>query len=265
MNGGHHEGRNYFASGCRLNPPLPGYCRIVYIDTKKCHWCSIDSVAFHYFGWPQNVGKAKSIVRTLFANHCGWVDVLIVRGRRFDSHRNCFRANKVLDNLLWNWSMMRRPYVVYQEGGVAIDCCDLVPGWLTLECVYRDFCQCQLLGTHYQGWCRPGALYSNVVCRRFQLFDRRCDCSGDVVMSESQFPWDYHSRNAKNLEIATGLSRIVMHVLGDTPPSVPPRGEPVVCVLTSRTRKPVWERARHKRDTEAISREVASQRLPIGA
>ena len=71
-------------------------------------------------------------------------------------------------------------------------------------------------------------------------------------MSESQLPWNYHNRNAKNLGIVTGLSRIVAHVLGDTPPSVPPRGEPIVFVLTSRKRKPVWESARHKRDTEAI-------------
>ena len=40
-------------------------------------------------------------------------------------------------------------------------------------------------------------------------------------MSGSRLPWNYHNRNAKNLEIATGLSRIVMHVLRDTPPSVP--------------------------------------------
>ena len=140
----------------------------------------------------------------------------------------------------------RRPYVVYQEGDVSTDCCDPVPGWLTHECVYWYFCKCHLLGTHYQGWCRPGALYSNVVCRRFQLFDRRCECSGDAVVSESQLPWDYHNRNARNLEVATGLSRIVMHVLRDTPPSVPPRGEPMVFVLKSRKRKPVWGRARHK-------------------
>ena len=106
---GHHEGRNYFALGRKLNPPLPGYCRIVYIDIHKLHWCSIGSVASHSFVWPQDVGKAKSIVRTLFANHCDWVDVLIVRGRCFGYHRNCFRANSVLENLLWNRSKMRRP------------------------------------------------------------------------------------------------------------------------------------------------------------
>ena len=36
---GHHEGRNYFAPGCNLNLPLHDYCRIVYIDTCKLHWC----------------------------------------------------------------------------------------------------------------------------------------------------------------------------------------------------------------------------------
>ena len=65
-------------------------------------------------------------------------------------------------------------------------------------------------------------------------------------MYESQLSWNCHNRNAKNLEIATGLSRAAMHVLTDAPPSVPPRGEPMVFVLTSRKREPKWERARHK-------------------
>ena len=60
---------------------------------------------------------------------------------------------------------------------------------------------------------------------------------------ESQ-PWNYLNRNAKNRQIATGLSWIFMHVLRDTPPSVRLRGKPVVFVLTSRERKPKWERAR---------------------
>ena len=37
-----------------------------------------------------------------------------------------------------------------------------------------------------------------------------------------------------------------MHVLTDTPPSVPQRGEPMVCVLRSRVRTPKWERERLK-------------------
>lgn len=138
--GGHHEGMIYFALGFKLNLPLPGYCRIVYIDTHKLHLCSIDSVAFHSFVWPQDVGKGKRIVRTLFANHCDWADMLIVRGRCCGNHRNCFCANSVLEDLLWNWSKMRRPYVVYQEGKTATSDCDPIPGWLTQECVYKDFC-----------------------------------------------------------------------------------------------------------------------------
>ena len=54
-------------------------------------------------------------------------------------------------------------------------------------------------------------------------------------------------RNTKNLEIATKLSRIAMHVLSDVPPSVPQRGEPLVSILTSRKRQPRWERARLRR------------------
>ena len=68
----------------------------------------------------------------MFANHGDWADVLIVRGRCFGYQRNCFRgANSVLENLLWNWSKMRRPYVVYQEGKLATNDCDPVLGWLT--------------------------------------------------------------------------------------------------------------------------------------
>ena len=37
-----------------------------------------------------------------------------------------------------------------------------------------------------------------------------------------------------------------MHVLTDSPPSVPPRGEPMVSVLTSMDQKPRWVRARRK-------------------
>ena len=37
-----------------------------------------------------------------------------------------------------------------------------------------------------------------------------------------------------NAHIAIELSRIVMHVLGDVPPSVPPRGVPLVSVLKTK-------------------------------
>ena len=177
VKGGHHEGRNYFAPGCKHNPPLPCYCRIVYIDTCKLSWCSVDSVAFHSFVWLRNVGKAKGIARTLFTNHCDWACVLIVRGRCFSSSKVCFRANRALEKLLWNWSSMRRPYVVYQEGNEAIGNCDLVLAWLSHVCVHKGFCQCHLVGSRHQGWHHPGALYSNVVSRRHQLFEKRCGCS----------------------------------------------------------------------------------------
>ena len=123
-----------------LITPLPKHCRIACIDACKLRWCSVDSVAFHSFAWPRNVKEAKGIARTLFIDHCDWVDVLIVRGRCFSSNTVCFRANRVLADLLWNWSKMRRPYVVYGEGNGGIGDCDFVPAWLTHECVHRDFC-----------------------------------------------------------------------------------------------------------------------------
>ena len=146
----------------------------------------------------------------------------------------------MLQILLWHWSGMRRPYVVYQGGNIGIaGVCDLLPGWLAKECVYKDLCQCHLVGLRPQGWHRPGALYSNIVCRRSQLFERPCGLS--------HVGWKFLigcNERTKNVEIAIKLSRVVMHVLTDVPPSVPPRDEPLVFVFTSRERKPKWERAR---------------------
>ena len=79
----HHQGKNYHSSSCKCAFPLPSHVRIVYIDTRKLKWCSVDSVAFHSFAWPRSIREARSIARTLFINHCAWVDVLIVRGRCF--------------------------------------------------------------------------------------------------------------------------------------------------------------------------------------
>ena len=95
---GHHEGNNYFAPGCISDLPLPSHCRIVCIDARKLRWCSVDSVAFHSFVWPTTGREAKSLARTLYANHCDWVDVLIVRGRCFRSNKLGLRANRVLEN-----------------------------------------------------------------------------------------------------------------------------------------------------------------------
>ena len=65
-------------------------------------------MAFHLFVWPRNSRDVRSLVRTLFINHCKWADVLVVRGRCFCSHKSCFRSNRVLENLLWNWSKTDR-------------------------------------------------------------------------------------------------------------------------------------------------------------
>ena len=141
----HHQGRNYCAPGCNLNRPLPGHVRIVYLDAKKFRWGSVDNVASHSFAWPRNVREAKGIVRTLFTNHCNWADVLVVRCRCFSTSKVYFRANRVLENLLWNWSKMGRPYVVYREGREVSGGGDPVPSWLSGECVHQDFCQCNLV------------------------------------------------------------------------------------------------------------------------
>ena len=117
---GHHGGKNCFAPGSISRPPFPSHCRIFYIDARKLKWCSVDNVAFHSFVWPTIVRKAKSIARALYANHCNWVDVLIVRGRCFVSNKFSFRANRVLENLLWNWSSMRRPMWYIRKGGMVL-------------------------------------------------------------------------------------------------------------------------------------------------
>ena len=96
------------------------------------------------------------MVRTLFANHCDWADVLIVHGRRFGHHRCYYHANIVLENLFWNWSKLKRPYVVYQENKVPYHKRDIVPQWFNKGFVYPDFCQCHVVGHHCKGWHRPG-------------------------------------------------------------------------------------------------------------
>ena len=145
----------------------------------------------------RNVKEAKGIARTLFINHCNWVDVLIVRGRCFSSNKVCFRANRVLEHLFWNWSKMRRPCVVYKEGNGGIGNGDPVPSWFTQECVHKDCCQCNLVGLRHQGWHHPGTLYSNVISRRHQLVERNCGCF------HVQWPFLVGcNTNTKNVEIA---------------------------------------------------------------
>ena len=130
----------------------------------------------------------------------------------------------------------------FSGGSEGIGGGDLVPAWFSEECVYKDFCQCNLVSRRHPGWHHPGTLYSNIISRRHQLFDGRCGCS--------QVEWSFPSgcnRHIKNVEIAISLCRVVMHVLIDAPPSVPQRGAPLVSVFPSRKFKPKWEARRLER------------------
>ena len=63
-------------------------------------------------------------------------------------------------------------------------------------------------------------------------------------------PWPFPgscNRNTKNVYFAIKLRRMVMHVLSDVPPSVPPRSAPLVSVLSSRELKPRREACRLER------------------
>ena len=110
------------------------------------------SVASRSFAWPRRFREAKGIARKLFTNHCGWAGVLVVHGRCFSSSRACFGSNMVLGDLLWNWSTMRRPYIVYKEGGEGIAGGDLVPAWLNEWCVC--VCVCIAINVGVLWWMR---------------------------------------------------------------------------------------------------------------
>ena len=76
---GHHVGMNHHYHG--VPPPLPRCARVVSIDVRNIRWCSVDSVSFHSCAWPTfDVATANYIARTLWANHCRWAGVLIIRG-----------------------------------------------------------------------------------------------------------------------------------------------------------------------------------------
>ena len=131
---------------------------------------------------------------------------------------------------------------MYQEGSNVSGGDDPVPTWLLGECVYADFCQCNLVSRRHQGWHHPGAMCSNIVSRRHQLFEGQCGYSH----IQRPFPSGC-DRNTKNVEVATRLSRVVVHVLSDVPPSVPQRGAPLVSVLASRQHTPKCESRRFER------------------
>ena len=253
ITGAHHVGRNYDAFGAspgsRSISPVPSHARLVCIVTCKLKWCSVGIVAFHSFAWPRSTKEAKGIARTLFANHCNWVDVSIVRGRCFSSHKVGFRANRVLENWLWNRSKLGRLYRVYKEGNKGTGGGDPILAWLEDWCAYKDVCQCQLVGTNnkgeirfpqHQGWHRPGTFYSNGLGRRHQLVRGSCR----YVQANWPYP-ESCNRNIMNTHVAINLTKLMTHVLGDAPPSVPPRCVSLPSVLTARKRKILEEFSRY--------------------
>ena len=142
----------------------------------------------------------------MYATHCDWVDVLIVRGRCFRSSKISLRANRALENLLWNWSSMRRPYVVFTGGRSGIRYVDPIPAWLERERVYHHLCQCHLLGPRHAGWHRHGSLYSNVVRVNWEMmWSCRLGCC-----KQRPFP-EGCTKNTMNTEIATKHTRVVIH------------------------------------------------------
>lgn len=96
--------------------------------------------------------------------------MLVVRGRCFGPSTYCLRANGILEDLLWNWTCVGRPYLVYKEGGEASGGGDVVPKWFEGNCAYYGVCQCNLVGGW--SWHHPGPLYSNIVGRQHQLFGK---------------------------------------------------------------------------------------------
>ena len=97
--------------------------------------------------------------------------MLVIRGRRWSSHKNYFTSNKVLEALLWHWVKEERPFDVYKEGNLEIGGGD--PVLLCLDRGYCDcegFCWCNLVGIEASGssrningqrWRHPGGLCTN--------------------------------------------------------------------------------------------------------
>ena len=130
ITGGHHYGMSCHVPHGGFPPLLFGDGHVVYFVVRKVRWCSVHSVAVHSFVWPREAREAKSIARTLFTNHGGWADVLVVRGRCFCSHGSCLAASRVLEHVLWHWSTTSQTYLVYKEGDAETSGGDRVPSWL---------------------------------------------------------------------------------------------------------------------------------------
>ena len=132
--------------------------------------------------------------------------------------------------------------MVFTEGRHGTRYVDLVPAWLERERVYRNFCQCNLLGSRHASWHRYGSLYSNIVRLDYLKFGGYFHggyCKQRPFLERC-------IKNIMNTEIAIKLTRMIIYALKDAPPSVPQRGEPLVSVLTSRKFEPHWERKRFR-------------------
>ena len=175
----------------------------------------------------------------------------------------------VLENLLWDWSQLGRPYLAHTEGiGPSFRFApgdeDPVPRWLNQWRVRRDFCQCHMIGGSKHGysasdiwfpqghsWHRPGSLYSNVLKRHHQLVDG-CRPHLHARLPDPLLTCNW---NIMNAQIATRLSRVVIDVLRGNPPVVPRKDVPLPFVLQARERKVKVENMtyvkwRHRRGLE---------------
>ena len=135
----------------------------MYIDVRKMCWATVGNIAFQGFAWPFEAKKCKSIARTLFTNHCRWPDILVVRGRCFTSQPGRFSSNRILENMLWHWRAIGRPYVVYKEGCASTGGGDPVPKlFAESDCYCSDFCDCNLVNQGQGAWHHLGQLFSNM-------------------------------------------------------------------------------------------------------
>ena len=86
------------------------------------------------------------------------------------------------------------------------------------------------------------------------MFEKGCGCS------HVQWPFPFGCNgNTKNVEIAAKLSRAMIHVLIDVPPSVLRTGEPLVPVFRSTELKPKWECERFNQLSMRRARHVEGQ------
>lgn len=212
---------------------MPDYARIVYIDVRKVHWCSVGDVSFRSFVRPRIAREARSIMRTVFTSQCGWADVLVVRGRCFCSHKSCHAANRVLEELPWQWSKTKRPFVVYTDGSVELGGGDLVLNWLNEGQNYDRVCQCNLVAGR-KHWHRPGKLYTNITDMKlaFEMDSTQLEpvgityiwaCKCLHVDVKIHFPHKSCTKRSMNGQIVAVLCRATIEVLQKTPPKVPPK------------------------------------------